>query len=91
MVRGSYRKKGCQPPLIASIPFRCAVGHFVHLLFSIRNLYSILNIVKNLEELKITYLSFVNNVSLHGYLICLFVLYLGHSMHHVVRHNIIVQ
>ena len=68
-LRGSYKIKGCQLLPITSIIFLCAIGHFVHLLLSLCNSYSVINSVTNLEQLKITFIFLVNNTSVHGYLL----------------------
>ena len=71
----SFKIKGCQPLLIGSIIVPCAIGHFVHLLFSVCNLYIVLSIL-------------LQNAPVHGYLICPCVLCLEHCMYDVVRHTI---
>ena len=74
MLHGSYKEMDCQPLAIAFITFLCSIGHFVHQLFSACQLYSVLNIVKNVEQIKMTVIFLVNNASVHGYLIYHFVL-----------------
>ena len=49
--------------------FLCAIGLFVHLLFSVCHPYNDTHIVKHFEQVKITLIVLANHVFVHGYLI----------------------
>ena len=56
--------------LCVEVVFLCAIGHFVHRLFSVCHSYSDIYIVKTLEQIKITLIVLVNHASVHRYLMC---------------------